>query len=371
MTIPSILVSNPTPRNEQRYFRGKPLSVWMGKANVDDIQGWVDNPRLDLHLKRFKEAHANREPEQDEILSIMVADKAFELAKLVVDIRENGVRTPIILSNTGVLLDGNRRFFAVKKLISETNPADPMLDDYKFVPVIVLSETCTESDEKLVLWHENFYPDLKHQWPDFVLATFVSDRLQDGDDEKTVATTFGWTKAKVRETKKIMELIRDFIEFATTDPQDDSDGLGLSENEAEGLASASYQFFNEAQKSFYDKLFSDYDFKIQFFKWIYEGKFASFPQVRVAHQAWDDDKLRKILKSDDPEAAARVLAEVQYRKVVKQDNEDASQKIADFEKYLNDMKAVQLTSLTDEDIVRLESILVKVKQMAEAGRKSK
>ena len=371
MTIPKILISNPAPRNEQRYFRGKPLSVWMGKAKVEDIQGWVDNPRLDLHLKRFREAHANRDPEQDEILAIMSADKGFELSKLVTDIRENGVRTPIILSNSGVLLDGNRRFFAIKKLISETNASDPMLADYKYVPVIVLSETCTDADEKLVLWHENFYPDLKHQWPDFVLASFVSSRLEDGEDEKTVATTFGWTKAKVRETKKIMELIKDFLEFATSEPTGESDGLGLSENEAEGIASTSYQFFNEAQKSFYDKLFADYDFKIQFFNWIYEGKFASFPQVRVAYQAWDNDNLRKILKSDDPEAAARVLAEVQYRKVVKQDNENASQKISDFEKFLNDLKAVQLSSLTDEDIVRLESILKKVKQMSEAGRKAK
>ena len=370
MTTPKIMLTNPAPRNEQRYFRGKPLSVWTGKVRIEDVQGWVENPRLDLHLKTFREAHANRDPEQDEILSIMTADKDFKLSQLVTDIRENGVRTPIILSHAGVLLDGNRRFFAVKKLISETNAADPKLDDYKVIPVIVLSENCTESDEKLVLWHENFYPALKETWPDFVLATYVSDRLEEGDDEKTVAATFGWSRPKVRETKKIMELIKDFIEFATTEPAGDSDGLGLSENEAEALASNAYQFFNEAQKSFYDKMFADYDFKIQFFNWIHEGKFSSFPQVRVAGQAWDDDKLRKILKSKDPEAAARVLAEVQYRKVVKQDTADASQKIAEFEKYLSDMKAVQLASLTAEDIEKLESILKKVKQMAEAGRKT-
>lgn len=368
MTTPKILLNNPTPRNEQRYFRGKALSVWTGKAKIEDVTGWVENPRLDLHLKKFLEAHAGRLPDQEEILAIMTADKAFELGKLVSDIRENGVRTPIILSNKGVLLDGNRRFFAVKKLISETNAADPKMDEYKVIPVIVLGESCTESDEKLVLWHENFYPDLKHPWSPFVLAKFVSERLEDGDDERTVAATFGWTRSKVRETRRIMELIKDFVAFATTEPDSENHGLGLSENDADALADDSYQFFNEAQKSFYDKLFADYDFKIQFFHWIAEGKFASFPQVRVAGQAWDDDKLRKILLKNDPEAAARVLAEVQYRKVVKQETVDASQKIADFEKYLNEMRAIQLSSLTAEDITRLESILKKVKQMAEAGR---
>ncbi|MSZ38573.1 MAG: hypothetical protein F2605_00655, partial [Actinobacteria bacterium] len=306
MTVPKILLGNPSPRNEQRYFRGKSMSVWTGFALVSNVTGWVANPRLELHLKRFKEAHADREPNQDEILEIMSREREFSLSELVVDIRENGVRTPVILSNSGVLLDGNRRFFAVRKLISETEVSDPKLSDYQRVPVIVLAENCTKEDEDLVLWHENFYPDLKKQWPDYVLATFISDRLEAGDTASEVAKMFGWSVAKVRDTNKIMRLINDFIVFATTALEDE--GLGLPDLEGEKLASENYQFFNEAQKSFHEKIEADFEFKKQFFRWIYEGKFSSFQQVRVAAIAWENPSLREDLKSSDSEAAARVLA---------------------------------------------------------------
>jgi hypothetical protein len=365
MSVPAVLLPQPAPRNEQRYFRGKAISVWTGNALVADITGWVSNPRLELHLKRFKEAHADREPDQDEILEIMSRDQEFGLPELVVDIRENGVRTPVILSNSGVLLDGNRRFFAVRKLISETQAGDPKLGDYIRVPVIVLAENCTKEDEELVLWHENFYPDLKKQWPAYVLATFISDRLEAGDTPNEVAKTFGWSVAKVRETNKIMRLINDFIIFGTTTV--DEDGLGLQDLEAEKVASENYQFFNEAQKSFHEKIESDFEFKKQFFRWIYDGKFSSFQQVRVAAIAWADSALREDLRSSDSEAAARVLATINYQRATTQSSQDASQRIADFEKFLGELKAAQISNLASADLKKLSSILEKVEKMARAS----
>jgi hypothetical protein len=365
MSVPSILNDQPAPRNEQRYFRGKPLSVWTGFALVSKVSGWVANPRLELHLKRFKEAHADRDPNQDEILEIMSREREFGLSELVVDIRENGVRTPIILSNSGVLLDGNRRFFAVRKLIGETEASDPKLTDYQRVPVIVLAESCTKDDEDLVLWHENFYPDLKKQWPDYVLATFISDRLYAGDTVAEVAKMFGWSAAKVRETNKIMRLINDFIIFATTSA--DNDGLGLLDLEAEKIASENYQFFNEAQKSFHEKIEADFEFKKQFFRWIFEGKFASFQQVRIAAIAWENPTLREDLRSSDSDAAARVLATINYERATTQSTQNAAQRIAEFERFLSELKAAQIAALTRTELEKLGEILAKVNKMAQAS----
>jgi hypothetical protein len=348
----------------QRKFHGRQLLVWVGEALVADISGWVSNPRLDLELKRFKNKFAGREPDQEEILTIMAVTPEFELKKLAEDIRKNGVQKPVILNFEGKLLDGNRRYFAVRYLIANTKETDPKLQEYIKIPVIVLDENCSEDDENHVLVQENFYTDLRKPWPHFVLASYVYDALENGESAKAVSQRYEWSVAKVNDTKKIMGLINEFISFASSDTPD---GLGLEALDAERIAADNYQFFNEAQKSFYTQLLSDVDFKVQFFRWIYEKKFSSFAQVRVAYSAWEDDDLRKILKSSDPEAAERVAAAVAFKKVSKTTDVQISTKISQFSGFLNNIKASEIAQLTESDVRELKEILAKVASMAAAA----
>lgn len=363
--IPSILQKVPAPRLEPRFFAKKQLSVWTGKAKVADILGWVDNPRLNLELEKFRAANAEATPTQDDILAIMRSVSEFELDTLVADIRENGIRTPLILNHEGVLLDGNRRFFAVKQLLNGISADDPNIDRYSTAPVIVLSDECTQDDEDLVLWHENFYPALKKEWPDYVRATYIIEALKAGESEADVARRFGWSKAKVRETSRIMELIGDYIDFAVAPAPD---GLGMNELEAKAEANASYQYFNEAQKSLWTQLASDIDFKWQFFKWLNEKKFKSFQEVRVAWKAWSDDALRKILLSSDPEASKKVVAEINYRNVNQSQQKIAADEFRKFQEFLKNMKASDVASLNDDDIETLNGIVDVLSKMARAAK---
>lgn len=361
---PEILLDKPAPSHIQKKFHGRQLLVWVGEVNVKDVSGWVANPRLDLELKRFKSKFAGREPNQDEILTIMVNTKEFELKKLAEDVRKNGVQKPIILNFEGKLLDGNRRYFAIRYLISTTPENELLNADFAKIPVIVLDENASSDDEDYVLVQENFYTDLRKPWPDFVLASYVYEALANGDSAKSVSQRYEWSVAKVNDTKKIMGLIYEFISFAT---HDKPEGLGLEELEAERLAADNYQFFNEAQKSFYTQLLTDVDFKVQFFQWIFERKFGSFAQVRVAYSAWSDDDLRKELKSSDPEAAERVAAAVAFKKVSKNTDVQVSAKIAQFSDFLSNIKASEIAHLTVSDIEKLHEILSKVSSMAKAA----
>jgi hypothetical protein len=363
MTAPNFLLPIPEPRAVQRSFHGKKLLVWEGVMDVASIQGWVDNPRLDLELKTFKKNNLGRTPEQDEILAIMQANSDFKLATLAEDIRKNGVRTPIIISTDGTLLDGNRRFFAVKHLISVTPANDPQISDFRKIPVIVLDESCDKADEELVVVHENFYANLKLPWPELVLATYVYDALERGETAKSVAQRYEWTTAKVNETRRIMELIREFTIFATSELPD---GLGLSEIEAERVAAERFQFFNEAQKSFYIPLQQDFSFKSQFFKWIYEGKFSSFQQVRIAWQAWGIDELRQELLTSNPEAAETVRAEIAYHQTGRSNKKTTHARISEFSEFLKELKASEIASLGEEDVQVLAEISSIVQRMAKS-----
>lgn len=364
MTKPSLLEDQPTPRLVQKSFHGRKVAIWEGFTAVSNVHGWVKNPRLELELKRFKDDHAGRDPSDSEILAIMQSVKEFGLKELAADIRNNGVRQPIILNSSGRLLDGNRRFYAVKFILEKADPSDPNLQDYKKIPVWLLDESCTEEDEQRILVQENFYPALKVEWPDFVKARYVYDDLINGIPAQSVGQKYGWNASKVNETRKIMDLIGEFIEFATTSVGEE--GLGKTELEAERLAAERYQQFNEAQKSFLNQLSTDFEFKVQFFRWVAEGKFSSFQEVRIAWEGWNDPSVRRLLLGTDPEAGKKARAEVEYKKVTRENTGKASERIDDFVRFLEQLTTAEITSLTDENIETLRIALKTVAEMAKA-----
>lgn len=365
---PSILDDHPTPRLTQRSFHGRKLQVWEGVTSVSNVMGWVNNPRLELELKRFRDDHAGKDPSDTEVLAIMKAVSEFGLKELADDIRSNGVRQPIILSSNNKLLDGNRRIYAVKFILENIDANDPNIQDYKRIPVWILDESCSLQDEHRILVQENFYPGLKVEWPDFVKARFVYDDLTNGIPAQSVSQKYGWRTSKVNETRKIMDLIGEFIEFATSPKSEE--GLGLPELESERIAAESYQYFNEAQKSFLTPLSTNIDFKIQFFRWIAEKVFSSFQEVRIAWDGWNDPNVRHILLSSDPEAGKKARAEIEYKKVISRNTGMAADRISEFVKFLEQLTAAEISTLSEESISLLGVAITTVSEMAKAVKGS-
>lgn len=218
---------------------------------------------------------------------------------------------------------------------------------------------------------QNFSPSHKQEWPDYVKSIFIRRDLDDGLNTADIARKYNWGKRKVEETKKIIHIIDDFCGFA----QDDIDledefggGLGLSEAEAEKIAADNYHFFNEAQKSFYKELESDINFKISFYKWIYKKKFASFPEVRIAYDAWTDSEARSVLLSDEPGAAKEAKAILDYQKRVIKGKTDAKKHIEDFVKFLEGLTMPEIQGIPESTIDKMNNALSIVAKMAEATK---
>ena len=245
------------PKVTTRLYNGRKLSVWQCKVDINLISGWVDNPRIDVEKRKFQASHGARDLTQEEVFDIMKNTPDFKLKDLRDDILKNGLREPLTLSWKGRLLDGNRRFFALKYALESLPPTDPNRIDLEKVPAYVLLEDASEEDERNVLVEENFSASLKLEWPDYVKAQMVVAAYRNGDglDERQIAQKFGWSRTKVLDSLKIDEIIQSFMTYATdpVDPEDDNGGgLGLSETEAETICAKSYQFFNEAKKSFFN-----------------------------------------------------------------------------------------------------------------------
>jgi hypothetical protein len=367
---PSFVLGQPEPHVKQRLYNGRKLVVWEGKVNIDSIQGWVDNPRIELAKKKLVEKVGNRQLSQDEIFDLMKNDPEVKLKDLRDDIIKNGLREPLTLSFSGKLLDGNRRFFALKFALETIPVTDPNRQDLEAVNAYILSMDSTEEDEQNVLVEENFSPSLKIEWPDYVKAMHVVAASEEGLTEAEIARKFSWARAKVRETLRINEIISEFLTYATSavDPGDESGGgLGLSEQEAETVAAKNYQFFNEAQKSFFEPLKSDFDFKIQFFKWLHDGKFSSFPEVRVAYKAWKSPEAMAAILQPHPTAAKDAKAILDYNSRVGRSAEEAIGRIDSFITFLNNMSAADMSLLPDTSKSNLEKALELVIKMSRAA----
>lgn len=347
--------------------------VWEGRVKVDSISGWVENPRIDLERKKYLSKIGQRDLSQNDIFDLMKNDPEVKLKELRDDIIKNGLREPITLSHSGKLLDGNRRYFAIKFALEGMPVTDPNRQDLEIIDAYVLSCDATDEDEQNVLVEENFSASLKIEWPDYVKARKVIEaQEEDGLTVDQLSQKFSWPKSKIRETIRINEIISDFIIYVTSEP-DPSDehggGLGISEQEAETLAAKNYQFFNEAQKSFFDPLKSDIDFKFQFFKWIAGSKFSSFPEVRIAHKAWQHPEAKSVILQPDPSAAKSAKAILDYNARVVQSADEAAARIETFTRFLKELTAEEIQKIPGPVSQKLEEALTLVSKLSQAAKK--
>ncbi len=369
-THPEFMLDKPQPQIKQRLYNGRRINVWEGKVKVSSIIGWVDNPRIELEKKKYLSQVGGRQLTQDEIFDLMKNDPEVKLKELRDDIIKNGLREPLALSYTGKLLDGNRRFFAVKYALASMPLPDPNRQDFETVEVHVLSEDATDADEQNVLVEENFSASLKIEWPAYVKAVQVIDAHQEGLSPEQISQKFSWAKSKVKETLKIHSIIQEFITFSTAniDPDDESGGgLGLSEQAAETVAAKNYQYFNEAQKSFFDPLQTDIDFKIQFFKWINDSKFSSFPEVRVAYKAWQHPEAKAALLQPDPAAAKSAKAILDYNARIVRSGDEVIGRIDTFVKFIKEMTASDIKLIPKSSRTNLQEALELVIKLSKAA----
>lgn len=355
------------PIIKQRLYNGRKLVVFECRVKISAIRGWVDNPRIDLAKKAMKEQIGDRNLTQDEVFDIMKSDKEVKLKELRDDILKNGLREPLTLSFTGKLLDGNRRFFAIRYALESMDATDPNRQDLEIVPAYVLTDAASAEDEKNVLVEENFSASLKIEWPEYIKAQMVIEAHNDGASVEEIARRFSWSKSKIKDTIRINEIIEDFMSFATS-PKDLEDetggGLGLSELEAERICSQYYQFFNEAHKSFDAPLKTDAYFKMQFFRWIAEEKFMSFQEVRIAYKAWCSPEAKAAISQPEPSAAKAAKAILDYNdRVIKSTGETVG-RINNFVQFLTSMNVAQLQAIPEATRDALKKALEVVIKMS-------
>ena len=376
---PDFIEKKPIPQIVSRLYRGQNISMWVGKVAISKITGWAENPRIEFARRKWERNFSGIQLGQDEVYEIMKNEPQVDLKKLQVDICKNGLREPIVLTWGGRLLDGNRRFFAIRLALEILPQGHPTRSDLKLVNVFVLMEDATDKDEERILVEENFAPSLKKEWPHYVKAIKIREAKEKGMDKDEISASFGWPTNKIRETERTLEIIDDYKTYALDNPNPEDEtggGLGLEEDEVEKEISDMYQFFNEAQKSFFDPLQKEVEFKLSFFKWLHNKKFKSFNQVRIACKAWGNSEAKKILddKSSD-DAGKRAKTIVDAAEDAERNKQHVYTETKKFLGLLSDLTLENINELESKTLNELREILKKLEiflQMVErASEKSK
>ena len=143
-------------------FNSVPISLFGTEGEPDLIKGWRQNPRIDMILQHWRHAgnrSADAYPDGDELLELMLQDdvinsredrRTFSIKDLGEDVKRNGVRVPIIVTRDGMLIDGNRRKFAVMWALSSKGGAN---SDQRHllerIPMLVPPGKCSRFPEGL------------------------------------------------------------------------------------------------------------------------------------------------------------------------------------------------------------------------------
>ncbi len=371
------------PRRTTRKYHGREVPVWYGRVHVDDVDGWVENIRLKHYLRRWRvrQGDMTKQPTTQDIYEIMIeadreepaqSKKPFHLDRMARNIGGNGVQEPIFIhvdgAGRGTLWDGNRRRYGTHHIMSDPAFAN-FRNQARWLPAYVHMPTGNlETDaeiQKSVLTEMNFKEKDHIPWPSYVKAEEVFNIYQKLTAEAPadpklkrmakdqIALEFGlsgWRQAD-RWIKMfgLASLFKEYHEEEFDRPEVDVE-LKIQDN---------FEYFDELSKpGVWGSLETDLDARDEVFRWLWDGKFKSFVDVRSVPKILKDPEARKHANADDGEGVKRAIDTVISNDPIRvKDKSAANERIAHFSAWLDSFKREDYRNLTSGSLDHLRHIL--------------
>lgn len=224
-------------------FNGVPVNMTEGFVDIEILRLWDENPRSVLHTEEFSELNGGRAPDSDELYKLVTGQiqlpgsgkrDPFQLRPLARSIARKGVERPIIVTDEGVILDGNRRWAASMLVLEDRDFGSEERERARWVRVWKLDPKATPDQIEAVVVALNFEPDLKEPWPEYVKARRVTTMYDDLCERKgerlsstgrreirrEVAKQFAITMQEVTRYVNMVRWAEDFQDFHTAEGQE-------------------------------------------------------------------------------------------------------------------------------------------------------
>ena len=289
---------------ETRYFNGIPIALYRTEGDASQIEGWVDNPRVEMILNRWRNVNhmsVDASPDDEDMLQLMLDyddDSNFSIRELGEDVKGNGVREPIVVTWDGTLIDGNRRKFAVMWAISNRGGATPDQQyRLKRIPMFVLPDGAKDDDKQAIIIQENYAPSLKNEWPPYVTNGRIFRRYQELSSQFPSEQDLDIRRRVLREFPRFdVTGIRNRINTWNLIEEFRADyGDEYNEDDLRGKINKDFNYFLQANDTFRNRnVFSEPEFKELLFDGIQKTLFPSFASVRRLEEIYRNPQAKEV-----------------------------------------------------------------------------
>ena len=356
---------------EKHIFHNKPLDVYPTQISFSKIDFWPENYRTVLHFD-ILEAQKNKPVSKlslEEITDFLVGRPVLKLTDLASSIEKNGVKVPLIILCNGLLLDGNRRYFACSYLFHEAKRKGKDIPKVLYdIPVYVIKgEDVNERTRQKILAESNFVEDWKVPWSLDVKAKVIGEFYEDCIKNKAtpkeayaeIQDVYSVEKSEVNAYLETRKLTKEFVKMAS--PKERDSYRVLVQNKFVYF----WEFRNKALRGR-----NPLDYKKElpkvkklFFEMIAKERFNNLKQVEPMIRSIRDKETWSILYKSKGVKIDVVEALIREQKVIR----SAEDKVRNFLRWLQ-IKA-EPSTFTKATFVLLDKVVKACQQMLKSKGK--
>lgn len=326
---------------EPRLFHNELIDVYRKNVSITEIHFWFQNARNILDFDDLEESTGKPIDEIDEleVIKYLAKQPKLKLNNLRKSIQSNGVRVPLIIRDDGILLDGNRRYFACKLIQYSLEDNKELPKVLLQIPALIIKKEDLDADkEKKVLAEANFVPDNKVEWPIDVRAKVVwdfydecqKDGLNDPQTLARIEDLYAIPKQEVLDFIATRKLVTQFLNKAESDKH----RLTLRR-----VVQDKFIYFWEFtnKKGLINRTEKKNEIEELFLTMIESDRFSGFKQVEPMIRASNDNRLWQMLIDSNGADMPKVVAIYNENKAIR----SVEDKIRNFFNWLEDLSQSQ------------------------------
>lgn len=267
--------------------QGRAIRYETRVLNTDDLRYYSANPRIKYIVGRYQP----HEITPDVIEGALLAMESTR--ELMADIDANGGLLEPVLVLGDLVVEGNTRLCAYRRLYSRTNE-----EKWRHIRAQVITDEVTEKELFIILG--NFHIRGKSQWDPYEKAAYMQEMCDQGYTVREVATAAG-----IKSPSKVETMLKAYGAMTNCYLPKVQSGREASLDVRDEIKKYSYFEAMYQNRTLASRAEETPAFVEQFAQWVAEGRIPKAQDVRTLHTILDSKKARRAFIEEEPEDAYR------------------------------------------------------------------
>ncbi len=274
---------------EAEYLTVNNIKIPYSPKEVDifKVDFYKENPRINYIVSKMTE---------EEVTSQSIYNALFQKEStkdLIKDIEENGGLLEPILVINNLVIEGNTRLCAYRRLLERTQD-----EKWKYIKANVVSVPVSKKTIYSIL--SNYHIKGKNPWDPYEKAAIMKKMFDEGYSHVEIAKMVGTNKRKVETTLKAYETMKDKYLSAIENEREEWDSIG---SDTEHLKKYSYFEAFYTDKDLNKRAQDTPGFIDEFVEWVLEGRISKAQDVRELNNILKVNRAKKVFCEYEPEEA--------------------------------------------------------------------